>query len=247
MHLNLQATRSSSCENPTSVSNYSFTFSPGHRPSERSISKKSPINNATPLEISTENRFSTQNHTTQRLEDSRKHGQSMQENNDTTRRGLQSRKRNYGRFDSQKIHRMDRTEISEPNNNDANVKIDSSRSTERRNHATFKTNNHRSEGQTQIPSEKHIHEDNTFELRETHTSGFHTSLRHGEWSNTQNRTSKNIFEGHTSVDFLPDTSTPRIEEESEFPNLSLSSITFSYKSPPARRKPRKGNPEKMIW
>ena len=43
---------------------------------------------------------------------------------------------------------------------------------------------------------------------------------------------------------------PRFEMGDEFkanPNLSLSTVSFSYKSSPTQRKPRKRNPEEMIW
>jgi hypothetical protein len=85
-------------------------------------------------------------------------------------------------------------------------------------------------------------------LKITDMSHLHTSLQREGWSDLKNQTLENDWEDHKTTDRLH-TSTPRPERE-EFevdPNLGLSTMTFSYKSPPTRRKPRKKNPEEMIW
>ena len=77
-------------------------------------------------------------------------------------------------------------------------------------------------------------------------SSFCTRLQQDEWDDKGNTTLQNDFEEIRTTERLQ-TSTPRNQRENEYLNLNLSTMTFSYKSPPIQRKPRKKKPQELIW
>ena len=78
------------------------------------------------------------------------------------------------------------------------------------------------------------------------SSNFCTSLQQDKWDDERNTTLQNDFEEIRTAERLQ-TSTPRNERENEYLNLNLSTMMFSYKSPPIQRKPRRKKPQELIW
>ena len=182
----------------------------------------------------------------------------LRENKDSIRHTLMNTDQyDYERSDRRKTDRKNRRTF-EPNITDTNnfhVNDESfrhSNHTDNYNHEHYQRTNHKTDqtSNSKNSSRKQFHENSkTSELSITDTSNSHKGSQREEWSDLRNKTFENGLEEYRTTDRLY-SSTPRFEREGEFevnPNLSLSTVTFSYKSSPTRRKPRKNNPEEMIW
>ena len=80
----------------------------------------------------------------------------------------------------------------------------------------------------------------------TDESNFNRSFQQEKWEDLRNASLQNDFEKYRTTDRLK-TSTPRVQGENEYSTLNLSTTTFSYKSPPIQRKPRRKKPQGLIW
>jgi hypothetical protein len=189
----------------------------------------------------------------------------LRENSDSLRHNMQNDHYNYERFERHKTDpiinlenssRMRNnekgTKISDTNNFDLNDgSVERNNHIDEYNHERYQRNNltRDQKPNTGNFSGSQINSENTKTFEPNDTSNLRTSSKREEWSDLGNKTLENGLEEYRATDRLY-ASTPRFEIGDEFegnPNLSLSTVSFSYKSSPTRRKPRKRNPEEMIW
>jgi hypothetical protein len=187
----------------------------------------------------------------------------LRENNDSLRHNMQNNHYNYERFErrktdptvnlenSSRMRNNENRKISDTNNFDLNDgSVERNNHIDEYNHERYQRNNLRRDQKPNTGnfSWSQINE-NTKTFEPNDTPNLHTSSQREEWSDLGNKTLENGLEEYRATDRLY-ASTPRFEIGDEFegnPNLSLSTVSFSYKSSPTRRKPRKRNPEEMIW
>lgn len=133
-------------------------------------------------------------------------------------RGGYNSARNTNHIDEYNYKRYERTRLRREKVHEADME-----------HSTGRLNNH-----------------NTRSSEIQDSSDFCTSLQQDKWDDRRNTTLQNDFDEIRTTERLQ-TSTPRNERENEYLNLNLSTMTFSYKSPPIQRKPRRKKPQELIW
>ena len=174
------------------------------------------------------------------------------QDDDSLKHSTNSDQYDYERFERRKTdHKSRRTEPNTADTSNLYVNGDSVRHKSEYDDDSYRRTNHEADGTTNFknsskkPTNKNT---KTSELDLTDLSHLHASSQHEEY-HLRNTSLENGLEKHRTTNRIY-TSTPRFEREEEYevnPNLGLSAMTFSYKSPPTRRKPKKKNPEETIW